>query len=111
MQPAQFLKILVIALGVAIVIAIGLVIYGFSRLGATGDGSSSAELSANAVTLSDLGQPVGTDILQIVALNNSRVAVTLRGGTLPDRIVTVDLKTGRVVGTIFTSPPPAQPNP
>ncbi|MSO98852.1 MAG: hypothetical protein EXR11_11650 [Rhodospirillaceae bacterium] len=110
MQPAQFLKILVIVLGVAIVIAIGLVIYGFTRLGATGDGSS-VELSSTAVMLSDLGQPVGTDILQIIPLNNSRVAVTLRGGTLPDRIVTVDLKTGRVVGTIFTSPPPAQPNP
>jgi hypothetical protein len=110
MQQARILKMVVIGLGVAIVLALGMVIYGVVRLG-SGEDSAQSEGSMSAVSLSHLDQPVGTDIVHMVPLGNSRVAVTLRGGALPDRILTVDLKTGRVMGTIFTSPPPAQLNP
>jgi hypothetical protein len=113
MQPAQFLKTLVIVLGVAIVVAVGFVIYGLARL--TGGMSSddmakadtaSAETAAPAAfDVADLGQPTGTAITQLVPLSGERVMIALTGGAVPDRAVIFDLKAGRVVGTITITTP------
>ncbi|MDX2145310.1 MAG: hypothetical protein SFV19_18300 [Rhodospirillaceae bacterium] len=106
MQPAQFLKTLVIVLGVAIVVAVGFVIYGFVRLSedmAMSD--AAASVAPASFDVADLGQPTGTTIAQIVPLAGERVMIALTGGAVPDRAVIFDLKAGRVVGTIHTSMP------
>jgi hypothetical protein len=107
MQPQQFLKILVIALGAAIVVALGFVIYGFARLTDRMDAPEAAapSLPAAAFEVADLGQPVGTEISHIVPLSSTRVMIALTGGALPDRAVIFDLKAGRVVGTVTTHRP------
>jgi hypothetical protein len=106
MQPAQFLKTLVIVLGVAIVVAVGFVIYGFVRL--SGDMATSDAVATAAPAsfdMADLGQPTGTTIAQIVPLANERVMIALTGGAMADRAVIFDLKAGRIVGTIHTTKP------
>jgi flagellar biogenesis protein FliO len=94
MQPQQFLKILVIVLGLAIVVALGFVIYGVARLGV-----QTAHAPVGAPKLSNLGQPEGSTITALTNLGDSRLAVAVSGGGLPDRIVVLDLGTGQVVIT------------
>lgn len=112
MPPPRSLKILVVALGLAIVVALGFVIYGFVRL----VGGANQEASGTATTLSapsigDLGQPLGTEITGLVPSGNTRLAIALKGGGLPDRVVVLDLKTGQVVATTYTSTAPSAPTP
>ena len=107
MQSARFLKVLVVVLGVAIVVALGFVIYGFVRLSTgTEQSSSGVAMPSGSPTVNDLGQPAGSKISEITSLGNTRLAVLVTGGELPDRIVIFDLKSGRVVGTTFVSPGP-----
>jgi hypothetical protein len=108
MQPAQFLKTLVIVLGMAIVVALGFVIYGVARLtdeGRQAEPASAPPTAAAAIATADLGQPTGTEIAHIVPLSSTRVMIALRGGAMPDRAVIFDLTAGRVVGTITTTTP------
>jgi hypothetical protein len=105
MQSARFLKVLVIALGLAIVVALGFVIYGFVRLGsAPNQDANSTVPTLNVPVVGNLGQPVGTEITGMVPSGNTRLAVSLSGGGLPDRILVLDLKNGQVVTTTFASP-------
>ncbi len=106
MQSARFLKVLVVVLGVAIVVALGFVIYGFVRLGTGAESSVSVAVPTGAPTVNDMGQPAGTRISGITSLGNTRLAVSLTGGELPDRIVIFDLKSGRAVGTSFVTAAP-----
>jgi len=94
MQPQQFLKTLVIALGIAIIVALGFVIYGVARLGV-----QTAQKPVATPTLPDLGQPEGTTITALTNVGDSRLAVALSGGGLPDRIVVLDLASGRILAT------------
>lgn len=109
-QQQRFLKALVIGLGVAIVFALGMVIYGFVRLsGDSGEQQSSVREDEVIAPFkaTDLGQPIGTDITQVVPLGGSRLALTLRGGSLPDRIAVLDVKTGQLLGITYTTAPTA----
>jgi hypothetical protein len=99
MLATKFQKFVVIGLGVVIVFALGLVVYGVMRLDTTPKTQTPV-----AVDVASLGQPVGTEISQILSVGGSRVAVVLKGGAIPDRIVVVDLGTGKLVSTISTSP-------
>jgi hypothetical protein len=106
MQPARFLKILVIALGLAIVVALGFVIYGFVRLSADMDRAATPADSAGQMPfVTDLGQPAGSEIIATAALGAGRLTVSVRGGGLPERIVIVDARTGRSLGVTYVSPP------
>lgn len=107
MQSARFLKALVIGLGVAIFIALGFVIYGFFRLGTGADQSAPiAAPSSAALAPGDLGQPPESRITALAPLGNTRLAVAVAGGGLPDRIVVLDLKSGKVAATTYVSPQP-----
>ena len=84
------LKILTIVMGVMIVVgvvALGVVMT--QRLGGLG---------AGAVMGATLDEPAGTSIAGIAATAD-RIAIQLRGGG-PDRVVLVDSKTGKPVGTV-----------
>lgn len=109
MQQQRFLKTLVIVLAVFIAVAVGFVVYGFVRLGVKAPSPTAAAetgaVAAAGFDVSDLGQPVGTEIVQIAPLPGSRAAVVLRGGALPDRIVVLDLNTGRAMGTAYATHP------
>ena len=94
MQPQQFLKTLVIVLGLAIVVALGFVIYGVARLGV-----QTAQQPVAAPVLSDLGQPEGSTISALTSVGEGRLAVALTGGGLPDRILVIDMATGRILAT------------
>ena len=88
----RFLKVLVIAMGVLIVVATTvLIVLIVHRLGET----KPAQLVAASVLLD---QPRGTRIVGIAAVD-SRLALQLQGGG-PDRVVLVDPRSGAVVGTI-----------
>ena len=88
----RFLKVLVIAMGVLIVVATTvLIVLIVHRLGETKPAQS---VSASVL----LDQPHGTRIVGIAAAD-SRLALQLQGGG-PDRVVLVDPRTGTVVGTI-----------
>jgi hypothetical protein len=104
MQPAQFLKTLVIVLGVAIVIALGFVVYGVVRLGAKSETASVSSAPLALPTVSDLGQPSGTEIVAVTISGPSRLILTLKGGARPDRIVVVDINSGKLVSTTYASP-------
>ena len=107
MQSARFLKVLVIALGLAIVVALGFVIYGFVRLGSgSNQDANSTAPTLNATVVGSLGQPAGSEITGMVPSGNTRLAVSLSGGGLPDRILVLDLKNGQIVTTTFASPVP-----
>lgn len=105
MQPVRFLKVLVIGLGLAIVVALGFVIYGFVRLSAGTEPSSSVTADATLPTVTNLGQPEGSEIMDIAVAGGSRVVASVRGGGLPDRLVVVDSRTGQVIGTTYVSAP------
>ncbi|MBL8630140.1 MAG: hypothetical protein JNM81_10955 [Rhodospirillaceae bacterium] len=119
MKTQKFLKILVIGLGVAIVLALGLVVYGVARLGKNMDAPQAvAAGSARPTTTAalspgetDLAQPVGTEFKQMLTVNDGHVAVLMTGGALPDRLGIIDLKTGKLISTIYTSAPAAAANP
>lgn len=106
MPSQRFLKALVAVLGVAIIVALGFVVYGVARLGVSKPAPVAAPTTpAGGFDVLDLGQPVGTEVAGAVALPDGKLAVTLRGGAIPDRIVVVDPAAGRVVGTIHTARP------
>lgn len=111
MPSQRFLKALVIFLGVAIVVALGFVFYGVARLSAPKAPATAAPQGPSTAAV-DLRQPAGTDIIATTALPSGRLALTLRGGARPDRVVIVDVDAGRVVTTIETADNtvgPAQP--
>ena len=88
----RFLKVLVIAMGVLIVVATTvLIVLIVHRLGETKPAKT-----AWASILLD--QPVGTRIVGIAAADG-RLALQLQGGG-PDRVILVDPRAGTVVGTI-----------
>jgi hypothetical protein len=105
MQPARFLKILVVALGLAIVVALGFVIYGFVRLGSGSDPAIPVASDVSTPAVADLGQPAGSEIFGAVSAGSTRVALNVRGGGLPDRVVVIDVRTGKAVTTTYLSPP------
>jgi hypothetical protein len=105
MQPARFLKILVIALGFAIFVALGFVIYGVMRLGTGADSETRAAPAPSSMpTVSDLGQPAGTEITGMTLSGGGRLVLSLTGGELPDRVVMMDLKSGQIAATTYVSP-------
>ncbi len=90
----RFLKVLVIAMGVLIVVATTvLVVLIAHRLGG---GAQAVRPVAAASVLLD--EPAGTRIVGIAALGE-RLAVQLQGGGA-DRVVLVDPRNGDVVGRI-----------
>jgi hypothetical protein len=89
----RFLKVLVIAMGVLIVVATTvLVVLIAHRLGGGPVGRPAAAASVL------LDEPAGTRIVGIAALGE-RLAVQLQGGGA-DRVVLVDPRNGDVVGRI-----------
>jgi len=104
MQPAPFLKTLVIVLGVAIVIALGFVVYGVVRLGTKSEPVNVSSASPASPTVSDLGQPSGTEIVAVTTSGTSQLILTLKGGSRPDRIVVVDIRSGKLLSTTYTTP-------
>ena len=51
-----------------------------------------------------LSQPPGTHITTVGNAGPDRVLLQLSGGGAPDRVVVVDLKTGRIAATISIAP-------
>ncbi len=110
MFATKFQKIVVIGLGALIVFAIGMVVYGVMRLETKPKlqpvvMDPLVEAAPRMVDVANLGQPMGTEIEQILSMGGNRVAVVLKGGAVPDRIGVVDLGTGKLISTIYTSAP------
>ena len=84
----RMLKFAVIAMGVLIVAGLGILI---AVIATRGFGAA-----AIATPPTVLDEPAGTHIAAIATLPD-RLAVQLQGGG-PDRVVIIDLRTGRLVG-------------
>jgi len=93
----RFLKVLVIAMGVLIVVATTVLIVLIAHR--LGGGSPAPPVSASVL----LDQPSGTRIVGMVATSD-RLALRLQGGGA-DRVVLIDPRNGAVVGTISLGAP------
>jgi hypothetical protein len=98
------LKFAVAAMGVMIVLgtaALVMVIVQRESRPAASALPSSASASAIAAVASVLDEPAGTHIVATTPVGNG-LAVSLEGGG-PDRVVVVDLRTGRTIARISLS--------
>jgi hypothetical protein len=110
MQAQKFLKALVVGLGVAIVLALGLVVYGVARLSKPAEAPVAATVPQEPAVIAptemaDLKQPIGSEIAQILSYGEGRVAALVKGGMVPDRIVVIDLASGKTQSTIYVTAP------
>ncbi len=104
MPSAGALKGLVIALGVAIALALAMVVYGLARLVPDVISSARGLSDGTAPRVTSLGQPIGTRMLGMMQ-DGSRWILQVTGGGLPDRVLVVE--SGSVRETIFLSDPAA----
>jgi hypothetical protein len=104
MPSAGTLKGLVIALGVAIALALAMVVYGLARLVPDVVSTDRALSDGAAPHVTSLGQPNGTRLMGMTQ-NGSRWLLQVTGGGLPDRVLVVE--SGLIRETIFLSDPAA----
>lgn len=101
MPSAGFLKGLVIVLGGAIFVVLGLVVYRIVTVGARTDPPAD-QAFAQAVILK---QPAGSEIRQI-ELSDEGYVLLVGGGGAPDRVIVVARGSGEISQTIWISAPP-----
>lgn len=93
-------KSLVAFMGILILIGLGLLGYGMMRasdeLGA-GQANQNEARHFGAVTLD---QPTGSRLRQVMPDGAGRVLMTVTGGGRPDRVLVVDINSGRMLGSV-----------
>ena len=84
-----------IGMGVLIVAGVAVLASVLVQRGLAGSGAPSVV---------SLHEPPGTRIAATTAAGPDRIVLQLNGGGAPDRVVVVDLKTGRITATIGLAP-------
>ncbi len=95
----QALKIIVVVMGLLIVIGFAVLVVGLYQKATRFDAEPEAAAAAAAFGTVRLAQPLDAEVLETSA-TAGRLFVRLRDSTSREWIVVLDLKTGRVLGTI-----------
>lgn len=116
MPAIAAIKTLVVVMGVLIVLGLGLLAYGVMRSAGTLAPETEAGTAAGMGTappaaafgLRALDEPPGTRLNHVTGDGAGRVLLGLSGGGRPDRVVVIDGRDGRRLGTVLVGPDTAR---
>jgi len=93
-------KSLVAFMGILILIGLGLLGYGMMRTSDTMSAGRVHEGEARQFGAVFLDQPSESRLREVIPDGAGRVLITVTGGDRPDRVLVVDIDSGRLLGSV-----------